>query len=79
MRLVLSMLAVIQILSGLSVSAAGLPDTQENRTIQAKRYLEATPPRDLLKDVAKQLAATMPAEQGAEMEALIIEHFDRTR
>jgi hypothetical protein len=40
--------------------AKSLPDTQENRTVVAKRYLEAMPPKDFLHVLAGRVAQTLP-------------------
>ena len=43
--------------------AQTVADTPENRRAQAQRYLEATPPRQLFADMAKNMSASVPAAQ----------------
>jgi hypothetical protein len=53
-----------------------LPDTQENREAQARRYLEVVPPREMLDDIVKNMAAAMPEKRGAEFANVLTEHID---
>ncbi len=41
-------------------SAKSVPDTPENRTAAAKRYLEIMKPKDMLDGVAKRVSPTLP-------------------
>ena len=41
-------------------SAKSLPDNQENRTVVAKRYLEAMPPKEMLQGVATRVEPGLP-------------------
>ncbi|MCK9374854.1 MAG: DUF2059 domain-containing protein [Syntrophobacterales bacterium] len=41
-------------------SAKSVPDTPENRTVVAKRYLEIMKPKDMLDGVAKRVSPTLP-------------------
>jgi len=54
-----------------SVLADGIPDTPENRQKQAERYVQATPPRALIEDIAKKMAAARPASEREQREKLI--------
>jgi hypothetical protein len=39
------------------------PDTQENRTAEAKRYLEAMPPKEMLREVANRVGPKFPENE----------------
>jgi hypothetical protein len=41
----------------------GVEDTVENRNNEADRYISVTPPKELLQDVAKQMALNYPPEK----------------
>lgn len=61
-------IASVMLLSSLtapSVLAAGLPDTPENRTAEAKRYLTITPMSTLMREMTDEMAKTLPAEHKA--------------
>jgi hypothetical protein len=50
-----------------------LPDTEANRTLQARRYLEAVPVQALFDDLAKNMSANMPEAQASEFKKLFAE------
>ena len=58
MRLLLAVLIL-----GIATSALALSDTPANRSVQADRYLEATPPRNLMADMAEKVAMNLPPEK----------------
>jgi hypothetical protein len=49
--------------SGPGASAKALPDNQENRTLVAKQYLEAMPPKEMLQAVAGRVAPRFPESE----------------
>lgn len=53
-----------------------LADTEANRAAQAARYLEAVPVRELFRDVAENMAKTMPAAEARTLEEVFTEHID---
>ena len=60
----------------LTVTAFALEDTPQNREIQAARYIETTPPKELFTDMAEQIAMNLPPEQREEFKALLTKHLD---
>ncbi len=58
------------------VRAQTLADTPENRHAQAVRYLEATPPKQLLADMAKSMGATLPAAQRDKVMTMFTTNLD---
>lgn len=62
----------------LSIAATvfALDDTPANRTKEAERYLKATPPEDMMKDMADKMAMNMPPEGRAEFKNLMTKHLD---
>jgi hypothetical protein len=58
-----------------SVSFA-LEDTPYNRLSQAERYLDVTPPKDLLQDAAEQMAMNFDPSQRQAFKDLITKHLD---
>jgi hypothetical protein len=46
-----------------SQPAKPLPDTPENRTAEAKRYLEAMPPKEMLREVANRVGSKFPENE----------------
>ncbi len=59
--LLLAMLLTVVAVRG--VRAQTIADTPENRRAQAVRYLQASPPKQLLADMVKGMSASMPAAQ----------------
>jgi hypothetical protein len=49
--------------SGPGPSAKALPDNQQNRTIMAKKYLEAMPPKQMLHAVAARVGPRFPEKE----------------
>jgi hypothetical protein len=58
MRTLLTALALF-----VASSAFAIENTPENRRKQAMRYLEATPPKELLADMTEQMAKNIPEAQ----------------
>ncbi len=46
-----------------SQPAKPLPDTPENRTTEAKRYLEGMPPKEMLREVANRVGPKFPENE----------------
>jgi len=63
-------------LSAIATSALALEDTPENRKQEAKRYLKATPPAEMMKDVAEQMAVNLPPEQRSGFKETMTTYFD---
>lgn len=53
-----------------------LEDTPFNRLSQAERYLDVTPPKDLLQDAAEQMAMNFDPSQRQAFKDLITKHLD---
>jgi hypothetical protein len=60
----------------MACTAWALDDTADNRGIQADRYLETTPPRDLFQDVAEQVSANLPPPDRQRYKDLMTKHLD---
>ena len=58
------------------VHAQAIADTPENRRAQAQRYLQATPPKELFADMAKNMSASMPAAQRDKVTAMFTTNLD---
>ena len=53
-----------------------LPDSPDNRMAEAQRYASVSSLRDLLDDLAENMAAAMPNREAKELKALFTEHMD---
>lgn len=53
-----------------------MPDTLENRTREADRYIQTTPPEGLMYDMAEKMSANIPAEQRDIFKAMLTKNFD---
>ncbi len=60
----------------LAAPAFALEDTPENRLAEAQRYLAATPPQEMIADMADQMAKNIPAEKRQEFKNLMTKHLD---
>ena len=60
----------------LSFSASAIEDSEENRLQEAERYMAATPPEELLADMAKNLSVNLPPEDRQGFKELLLEHTD---
>lgn len=58
--------------------ATALEDTPENRAREADRYLAATPPRGLIRDISEQMARNLPPENREPFVLLMTKHLDLT-
>lgn len=56
--------------------AFAIEDTPENRTREARRYLAATPPRELFNDVAEQMVKSAPAGKQELVRNAFTKHLD---
>ena len=54
----------------LTFPAFALEDTKANREQQAARYLLATPPKEVMDDMAYQMAKTMPPDERAAFKSI---------
>ena len=54
---------VLTLGAGRGVRAQTIADTPENRREQATRYLAATPPKEMMAEMAKSVTANLPASQ----------------
>jgi hypothetical protein len=57
-------------------SSFAIDDTVANRTAQADRYMEATPPKEMLIDIVEGSSAKMPATQKKAFQELMLKYFD---
>ena len=53
-----------------------LEDTPANREQEAGRYLQATPPKEMMADMAEQMAKNLPQDQRDAFKDLLIKHLD---
>ena len=58
----------------LALPVWAMEDTPANRSKQADRYMQATPPKELFKDMAEQMSKNMPAERREQFK-LVLEKF----
>lgn len=66
----------IAILLFVCVPSFAIDDTVANRTAQADRYMEATPPKEMLADMVGGMAEKMPASQKKALQELMLKYFD---
>jgi hypothetical protein len=59
-----------------ALSHASLPDTPENRALEARRYLAAVPPTDMFADMAESMAEVMPQKEAEELQEMMTKHID---
>lgn len=57
-------------------AAKPIPDTPENRAAEAKRYLDAVPPQEVMSDVGKSVSANAPEPQAAQFLKTFTENLD---
>ena len=72
---------ILAVALGLLPIACGLDgsdveDSEENRALQADRYLEAAPISEMMEDMAAQVSRTLPPEQQAMFKAMFTKHLD---
>lgn len=59
-----------------SAIGKGLVDNRENRLAEAHRYLEATPPSELMDDMTKNMSLNLPDEKRRELTDMMTKHLD---
>jgi len=59
-----------------SAFAESLVDTKDNRLREAKRYLKATQPEEMMEDMAKNMAQNIPESERQEFIDLMTKHLD---
>ena len=59
----LVLILLLILIAACTQSTSSLPDTPENRTTLAKRYLEVMPPKQLLEGVEKRVIPSLPEER----------------
>ena len=67
---------LIVIMLGIATSVLALDDTPANREKEAERYLKATPPEEMMKDMADKMAMNMPPESRTEFKELMTKYLD---
>jgi len=72
MKLIMTLLLVLAVFP----AAWALEDTPANREQEAARYLQATPPKDMMSDMAEQMSKNLPQEQRESFKALLVQHLD---
>ena len=75
MKKVIIAMAIILMVPVLTLA---LDDTLENRSMEADRYLKATPPKELFRDAATQVAMNLPVEKRQGFKDLLLKHLDIT-
>lgn len=58
------------------VSSFAIDDTMANRMAQADRYMEATPPKEMLSDLVEGSSEKMPVSQRKAFQELMLKYFD---
>ncbi len=53
-----------------------IPDTPENRAAQAKRYMEAVPPSEMMANIGRNMAANAPQERASQFMKSFTENLD---
>jgi hypothetical protein len=62
-----------------TLPAFALEDTQQNREREADRYLKTTPPEELMADMSKKIATTLPEPQREGFVRMMTKHLDMGR
>lgn len=60
----------------MSNSAFAIEDTAENRNKEAERYLSINPPKDMVQDMAKQVAQNFPPENRELFIKMLTQYLD---
>ena len=63
-------------LLAMTLPAAALEDTPENRAAQIDRYLTAIPPKALFDDMINKMSQQMPPEHREPFKSLMLKNFD---
>lgn len=61
---------------GLASHCLALEDTPANRTTEAERYMKATPPAEMMADMATNMSQNMPEEQKAKFVETMTKSLD---
>jgi hypothetical protein len=69
-------LVLIMILAMFTDTAFAIEDTVENRNMEAEHYLSVNPPKEMLQDVAKQVALNYPPEKREIFIKIITQYYD---
>jgi hypothetical protein len=64
-------IALVLFVTLLTLPAFALEDTKANREQQAARYLLVTPPKEVIDDMADQMAKTMPPDERAAFKSIL--------
>jgi hypothetical protein len=64
------------LINGGNIFAQGIADAPDSRRQQATRYLQAVPPKALFADMAKKMAANMPASEREKFIQLFTSQLD---
>ncbi len=75
MKIWISLLTLILVV-GFSHAAFAMDDTIENREAQALRYLNTTPPKEMMADMVEQMSANLPQESQKAFKDLMLKYFD---
>jgi hypothetical protein len=71
MKIILVIVAAL-----LTLPAWALEDTKASREQEAVRYLNATPPNEMLENMADQMAKNLPPGQREDFKELMVKHLD---
>jgi len=69
-------ITLMLLFSLLALPVWALEDTPKNRDQQAERYLQATPPKELFKDMAEQMSKNMPEARRDQFKAMLEQFLD---
>jgi hypothetical protein len=72
-------LLVLGLFMTASLPALALEDTQQNREREADRYLKATPPEELMAEMANKMAVALPAGQRDGFVKMMTKHLNMAR
>ena len=83
MKVLAAMLSLALVVTTIGCGSEGhagahraLADTPENRAIEARRYLEAMPPRELLEEMVEGMVAAMPGMDADELKDIFTKYMD---
>ena len=76
----MSRLAAVFVTCVLAAAAVdAMENTEANRLMEANRYLEATPPEEMVSEMAKNMSKNLPEEKRQELIDVITKHLDLVR
>lgn len=67
---------ILTVLILLASTALAFEDTKENREKECERYLKATPPAEIMQNMAEKMAMNFPPEQRQEFKDVMTKHLD---